>query len=39
MLSSLHHEFLRHCEVEKRLAAQTVTAYRSDFLGVSFGRH
>jgi site-specific recombinase XerD len=30
-LSSLHREFLRHCEVEKRLAAQTVTAYRSDF--------
>jgi len=30
-LSSLHHGFLRHCENEKRLAAQTVTAYRSDF--------
>ena len=30
-LSSLHHEFLYHCEIEKRLAAQTVTAYRSDF--------
>jgi site-specific recombinase XerD len=30
-LSSLHHEFLHHCEIEKRLAAQTVTAYRSDF--------
>ena len=30
-LSSLHREFLRHCEVEKRLAAQTITAYRSDF--------
>jgi len=30
-LSSLHHEFLRHCEIEKRLAAQTITAYRSDF--------
>jgi len=30
-LSSLHREFLRHCEIEKRLAAQTVAAYRSDF--------
>ena len=30
-LSSLHREFLRHCEVEKRLAPQTITAYRSDF--------
>ena len=30
-LSSLHHEFLRHCEIEKRLATQTVAAYRSDF--------
>ena len=30
-LSNLHREFLRHCEVEKRLAAQTITAYRSDF--------
>jgi site-specific recombinase XerD len=30
-LSSLHCEFLRHCEVEKRLAPQTITAYRSDF--------
>lgn len=35
-LSSLHREFLHHCEVEKRLAPQTITAYRSDiaqFLG------
>jgi site-specific recombinase XerD len=30
-LSSLHREFLRHCEFEKRLAPQTITAYRSDF--------
>jgi site-specific recombinase XerD len=30
-LSSLHRDFLRHCEVEKRLAPQTITAYRSDF--------
>ena len=30
-LSGLHREFLRHCEVEKRLARQTTTAYRSDF--------
>jgi len=30
-LSSLHQEFLRHCEHEKRLAAQTISAYRSDF--------
>jgi site-specific recombinase XerD len=30
-LSSLHQEFLRHCEIEKRLAGQTITAYRSDF--------
>jgi site-specific recombinase XerD len=30
-LSSLHREFLRHCELEKRLAPQTITAYRSDF--------
>jgi len=30
-LSSLHREFLRHCEVEKRLAPQTIVAYRSDF--------
>jgi hypothetical protein len=30
-LSSLHRKFLRHCEVEKRLAPQTITAYRSDF--------
>jgi integrase/recombinase XerC len=30
-LSSLHDEFLHHCEIEKRLAGQTVTAYRSDF--------
>ena len=30
-LSHLHREFLRHCEFEKRLAAQTITAYRSDF--------
>jgi site-specific recombinase XerD len=30
-LSSLHHAFLHHCESEKRLAAQTVAAYRSDF--------
>ena len=26
-LSSLHREFLRHCEIEKRLAPQTITAY------------
>ena len=30
-LSGLHREFLRHCEVEKRLAPQTIAAYRSDF--------
>jgi len=30
-LSGLHREFLRHGEVEKRLAPQTITAYRSDF--------
>jgi site-specific recombinase XerD len=30
-LSSLHDEFLHHCEIERRLAGQTVTAYRSDF--------
>ena len=30
-LSSLHREFLRHCEIEKRLAPQTITAYHSDF--------
>jgi len=30
-LSGLHREFLRHCEAEKRLAPQTITAYRSDF--------
>ncbi|HEV8530765.1 MAG TPA: tyrosine-type recombinase/integrase [Methylomirabilota bacterium] len=30
-LSNLHREFLRHCEFEKRLAPQTIAAYRSDF--------
>jgi len=30
-LSGLHRQFLQYCEVERRLAAQTVTAYRSDF--------
>src|SRR3990172_3642028 len=30
-LSSLHREFLRHCEVEKRLAPQPILASRSDF--------
>lgn len=31
-LSGLHQKFLQYCEVERRMAAQTVTAYRSDFL-------
>jgi site-specific recombinase XerD len=31
-LSGLHQQFLQYCEVERRMAAQTVTAYRSDFL-------
>ena len=31
-LSGLHQQFLRYCEVERRLAAQTILAYRSDFL-------
>jgi len=30
-LAGLHREFLRHCEAEKRLAPQTIIAYRSDF--------
>ena len=30
-LGGLHQQFLQYCEVERRLAAQTVTAYRSDF--------
>lgn len=30
-LSSLHRDSLRHCEVEKRLAPQTITAHRSNF--------
>jgi hypothetical protein len=30
-ISGLHREFLRRREVEKRLALQTTTAYRSDF--------
>lgn len=32
ILSGLHQKFLRYCEVERRLAPQTVVAYRSDFL-------
>ncbi len=31
-LSGLHQRFLQYCEVERRLAAQTVVSYRSDFL-------
>lgn len=31
-LSGLHQQFLQYCEVERRLAAQTIVAYRSDFL-------
>ena len=31
-LSGLHQRYLQYCEVERRMAAQTVMAYRSDFL-------
>lgn len=30
-LSGLHLKFLQYCEVERRLALQTIVAYRSDF--------
>jgi len=30
-LTGLHQQFLRHCEVERQLAAQTIVSYRSDF--------
>src|SRR6266849_10560049 len=30
-LSGLHQKFLLYCEVEKRLSAATIRAYRSDF--------
>ncbi len=30
-LTGLHQKFLQYCEVERRLSAQTVIAYRSDF--------
>ncbi len=31
-LSGLHLKFLQYCEVERRLALQTIVAYRSDFV-------
>jgi len=30
-MTGLHQKFLRHCEVERRLAPQTIVSYRSDF--------